>query len=418
MFSTTVSSSDWLREVCERQPEVARLLAAPVEEQQRRGYFHTLREILQQPSSWIHTAEQMASVSPSLRAGMKDVRALVLTGSGSSEYVGHCVRLALQERLGVSTLAIGGGVLLTNSWALPRQRPALVVSLARSGDSPESVGVLSLLLETEPGLRHLVLTCNAKGKLATRFRNDPRVHVIALADSTNDRSLVMTSSFTNLLIALHCFAFLEAPEAYQSQCRKLSAIAGELLMTGLARLAEVSALDFRRAIFLGTGVRFGAAREAALKMLEMTSGRVCAVAETYLGLRHGPMSYVHKDTLIVCFLSSDKTLRAYESDLIRELDRKNLGMLKIIVGDDVPPDLLRDQDVVISCPGLAEVGDSPAPVVDVVVGQVLGLFRCLREGLRPDSPSESGVINRVVQSFKLHFPAGVLNGERDSSGSS
>ena len=140
-------------------------------------------------------------------------------------------------------------------------------------------------------------------------------------------------------------------------------------------------------------------------MLEMTAGRVSAMSETYLGLRHGPMSFVHSDTLVVCLLSSDPTSRAYEADLVRELDQKNLGMLKLVVGDDIPADLVRDHDVAIDCPGLSEVGDDAATVIDVVVGQLLGFFRCLREGLLPDSPSEGGVINRVVQSFTLHFPA-------------
>ncbi len=379
MSSTTVAHSEWLREVCERQPEAARLLNAPEQEQQRLGYFHTLKEILQQPPSWIQTAEQVTALAPDLRSCVAGIRNLVLTGSGSSEYAGHCVRLALQQQLGINTLAIGGGVLLTHSSkALPPGRPSLLVSIARSGDSPESVGALSLLMENEPELRHLVLTCNAKGKLATSFQNDSRVHVVALADGTNDRSLVMTSSFTNLVIAAQFLGFLDASNRYLSRARKLGAIASELLPAHFGTLARTASLDFRRVVFLGSGSRFGAAREAALKT----------------------------DTLVVCLLSSDPTSRAYEADLVRELDQKNLGMLKLVVGDDIPADLVRDHDVAIDCPGLSEVGDDAAPVIDVVVGQLLGFFRCLREGLLPDSPSEGGVINRVVQSFTLHFPAG------------
>jgi len=406
-FRTTVAFSEWLRDICERQPEAARLLSAPQEEQHRRGYFHTLREIFQQPSSWVHTAEQMSLLASNLRPCLAGIRNLVLTGSGSSEYAGHCVRLALQNQLKVNTLAVGGGVLLTHgAKALPLERPGLVVSLARSGDSPESVGALGLLLELDSRLRHLVLTCNASGKLATSFPGDSQVQVIALDDGTNDRSLVMTSSFTNLVIAGQFLGFLQAPDLYQSRCRRLSGIAGELLQDHFGTLAQVASLNFQRAVFLGTGARLGAAREAALKMLEMTAGKVSAMSETYLGLRHGPMSYVHPDTLIVCFLSSDPTIRAYECDLMRELDQKTLGLLKVIVGDDVPVDVVRGQDVVIGCPGLAEAGDDSAPVIDVMVGQLLGFFRCMHEGLRPDSPSESGVINRVVQSFTLHFPTG------------
>jgi len=415
IFSTTVAFSDWLREICERQPEAAKLLILSTEEQQQRGYFHTLREILQQPSSWIQTAEQMAALAPDLLRSVAGIRNLVLTGSGSSEYAGDCVRLLLQKQLGVNTLAIGGGALLTHGIrTLPPERPGLVVSLARSGDSPESVGALSLLLEADPQLRHLVLTCNADGKLATSFRDRAEVQVVALDDGTNDRSLVMTSSFTNLAIAAQSLGFLSATSTYRTLCRGLSEIVSRLLQEHFGTLGRAARSNFRRVVFLGTGARFGASREAALKMLEMTAGKVAAIPETYLGLRHGPMSYVHDDTLIVAFLASDPTSRAYECDLLRELDQKNLGVLKLIVGENVPANVVRHQDLVVQCPGLAEVGDDWAAMVDVVVGQLLAFFRCLHEGLRPDSPSESGVINRVVQSFKLHLP-GKNDGKRGSS---
>jgi tagatose-6-phosphate ketose/aldose isomerase len=114
------------------------------------------------------------------------------------------------------------------------------------------------------------------------------------------------------------------------------------------------------------------------------------------------MSYVHADTLVVCFLSSDPTRRAYEADLLRELDQKGLGLLKVIVGEAVPRDVLQERDLVVDCKGLAQLGDENVPVIDVIVGQLLAFFRCLEEGLRPDSPSEDGVISRVVQTFVLH----------------
>ena len=410
-FGATVNFSEWLLGICDRQPELAHLLGASEEEQHKHGYFHTLHEILQQPATWIQTARQMVALAADLRGCVEGRRNLILTGSGSSEYASHCVHRELQERLGVNATVSGGGVLLTDRQALPPGRPALLISVARSGDSPESVGALSLLLQREPEIRHLVLTCNAAGGLATSFRNDPRVYVVALDDEVNDRSLVMTSSFTNLVIAAQFLGFLSNPEIYQSRCAQLSRIAASLLDSHTGKLARVASMPFKRAVFLGTGARFGAARESALKMLEMTAGQVAAMAETYLGLRHGPMSYVHPDTLVVCFLSSDSTIRAYECDLMRELDQKGLGMFKVIVGEAVPAEIVRDRDVVIDCPGLGQAGDHAAAVSDVVVGQLLGLFRCLREGLRPDSPSESGVINRVVQSFTLHFHGGSSDGQ-------
>jgi tagatose-6-phosphate ketose/aldose isomerase len=343
--------------------------------------------------------------SSDLKTSLKGISSLVLTGSGSSEYAGDCVRLALQNELGIVTQAIGGGAILTHSGkALPPGKPILMVSLARSGDSPESVAAVALLLKTEPEIRHLILTCNAAGSLATTFRDDPRVTVVTLDEATHDQGLVMTSSFTNLVLAARFLGFLDQPARYAAISQAAGRIAEQIINNYFGTLAQVAQSPFHRVVFLGSGVHFGAAREAALKMLEMTAGRVTTLSESYLGLRHGPMSYVHKDSLIVGFLSSDPLLRAYESDLLRELDQKQLGLLKIVVGENIPVDLLRKEDVAVECVGLKELGDENAPILDVLVGQLLGFFRCLHEGLSPDSPSKSGVISRVVQSFTLHLP--------------
>ena len=126
------------------------------------------------------------------------------------------------------------------------------------------------------------------------------------------------------------------------------------------------------------------------------------MSETYLGLRHGPMSSIHSDTFVVCYLSSDPQIRAYESDLIRELNRKKLGLGKLIFGEHIPQNLAGPADVLLECGGSATFADEDWPVLDVIVGQILAFFKCREEGLQPDSPSSDGVINRVVQGFALH----------------
>jgi len=159
-------------------------------------------------------------------------------------------------------------------------------------------------------------------------------------------------------------------------------------------------------VFLSDTARMGAARECVLKMLEMTAGRVTPMAETFLGLRHGPMSFVSPDTLLVAFLSSEPRRRAYEGDLLREIDRKQLGLAKLIIGENIPPDLLRAGDAAVECRHLSVIGDENAAVIDVVAGQLLAFFRCLHEGLLPDSPSANGIITRVVESFTIHNSPG------------
>jgi len=164
--------------------------------------------------------------------------------------------------------------------ALPPGRPGLLVSLARSGDSPESSGTVEMLLDSEPEFRHVVLTCNDQGSLAKAWRGHDKVHVTTLPAETHDKSLVMTSSFTNLLLAARFIGMLERPDEYRKLCSRLSQITKELIRSSFDSLAKIAAADFHRAVLLCCGSRFAASREAALKMLELTSGRVTALCET------------------------------------------------------------------------------------------------------------------------------------------
>jgi D-galactosamine 6-phosphate deaminase/isomerase len=398
-----LSQADWQRALMQDQRSAAELFGRSEAEQRQLGYFHTLREICQQPWTWPRTCDRVLTFRDKLANAVEGIRSVVLTGSGSSEYAAECVRLPLQSGLTVCTEAINGGTLLMyGAKVLPPGGPGLLVSLARSGDSPESSGVVELVLDKHLEFRHIVVTCNERGSLAQKWRHHEKVHVITLPSETNDKSLVMTSSFTNLLLAARFIGMLNRPDEYRRLCAHLSGITKALIASNVDTFAKIAALGFPRVVFLGSGSRFAAAREAALKMLESTSGRVAVMCETFLGFRHGPMSYVQDDTLIVAALSSDARMRAYELDLLQELDRKKLGLLKVVVGESIPPAVIRERDRAIECRGLSAVDDEDSAVIYVVVGQLLAFFRCLEEGLQPDSPSEGGIINRVVEKFPLH----------------
>jgi tagatose-6-phosphate ketose/aldose isomerase len=395
----------WLAFLRTTGTQIATLLDAPASAQHTAGYGHTLREISQQPMTWLATAATLPArldIFERSLAWMDGAPgSIVLTGSGSSLYAGECLAPVLQSRLGASVRAVPAGEILVHpdSWLLPR---GLLVSFSRSGNSPESCGVLDLVRTAVPDCRHLVVTCNRNGRLATSYHDDPRVGTVVLDDTTCDRSLVMTSSFTNMVLAGRLLGLTGDVVSYRDEARLLAHAGAEILVRHGDGLAGIARGGFRSAIFLGAGARFGAAREAALKMLEMTGGRVPTFSETYLGLRHGPMCAVNDEALVVCFLARDAVTRAYEIDLIEELNRKRLGARKVIVGSDVPDDLVGDDDLVIDTPALREVNDAGAPVLDVLVGQLLAFFRCLDAGLRPDMPSATGVINRVVEDFVIH----------------
>ncbi|MEO5821502.1 MAG: tagatose-6-phosphate ketose isomerase [Vicinamibacteraceae bacterium] len=387
---------------------LADLLRRPPAEQAGRGYADTAREIAQQPDTWLETARAAVNARPLLRASLAaaDVRPggaglVVLTGSGSSLYAAECAAMPLQQALQTTVRAVPSGQMLTHlDGCVPPARSGLCLSLARSGDSPESTAVVDRVLAARPAWQHVIITCNGGGRLATRYTDRAGTVRLVLADRTCDRSLVMTSSFSNMLLATHILASLDDPRSYLEQIARI-ATAARYLLDHSSVLATTARGAFRSAMFLGSGSRLGAAREAALKMVEMTAGGVAATADTFLGVRHGPMSAVHADTLVICFLASDPITRAYELDLIRELNRKQLGT-RLIIGDEVPADVVRDQDLVLDCRGLARAGDDMSTATDAMAGQLLAMFRCLATGLRPDAPSTDNVINRVVEDFALY----------------
>jgi len=303
----------------------------------------------------------------------------------------------------VPVQAIAAGTLLTHWRSVLPQQAGLLISLARSGDSPESAGVVNRLLAEAPAWHHLVITCNARGKLATNYVDDPRVTVLVLDERTNDRSLVMTSSFTNLLLAGAGLVRGRLGEAAPAAVDRAATVVQRIFERQADALQALVGRGFSTAVYLGSGGALGAAHECALKMLEMTGGQVLTMAETFLGLRHGPMSGVHPSTLVFGLLSPDPAVRVFEVDLLRELSRKRLGVAKLLVGEGIPVDLMGPDDVAIELEGLAPQAheETPSLLAGIAVGQLLAFFRCLSQGGTPDTPSQ-GVLTRVVEDFAIH----------------
>jgi tagatose-6-phosphate ketose/aldose isomerase len=283
------------------------------------------------------------------------------------------------------------------------------VSFSRSGDSPESSGLVQSLLDADPAIHHLLICCNPKGRLARKWGadgtdKDPRVRVLTLDERCCDRSLVMTSSFTSMAVAGLGLACHKAGthEKYLQTVDALAANVSDLLTHLVERIEEFGSQNVDRMIAVGSGALHGAALEVSLKMLELTDGRVMARADTCLGLRHGPMCALNSRSLLFLPLSSHPLRRAYQIDLLREVGRKSLGGQKVIVGADLPWDDIGLEDLALELPCLQSAGDEWIAIASVVVGQLLAFLRCRAEGLCPDRPVVGDSITRVVNSFTLH----------------
>jgi tagatose-6-phosphate ketose/aldose isomerase len=270
-----------------------------------------------------------------------------------------------------------------------------MISLARSGDSPESTAVVERVRALRPDILQLAIVCNEDGALSQSSLDG----VITLDPRTNDQGLVMTGSFSNLVLA---GLVLAQADAVAATVDELSARATALLPDIDQASRRVAARTHDRIVILSSSPLLGWGREAGLKTLEMAAGHFPVVTETHLGLRHGPMSFVKSDTLVLCLLSSDPVRRRYEEDLIYELRVKKIGYLVGIVDPADSKDLF---DAVI--PAVApQTSDALRTPYEILGPQLIGYHLSLAIGLNPDNPSPNGVINRVVQGVRIHpaFP--------------
>jgi len=383
-----------------------KLLELSTAERESLGLSNTLREILQQPQTWRRTYERVQRFSKQIeeflnRAGVGALRPLnvLLVGAGTSDYIGRSVCALLQKEWSCNVQAVPSTDLLTNmeDHVLP-DVDYLWISFSRSGDSSEGVAVLEAALAAHPRIKHLVVTCNENGKMA-RLGNRNNVLSFVLDDAVNDRGLAMTSSFSNMVIVAQALAHIRTLESYSSVVENLATSASTVLPVAAKICERIVNEGFSRVCFLGTGPLKAAAIESGLKVTELTGGRVVALTESFLGLRHGPLSAIDRDTLLVGFLSASDRRRAFELDLVREICDKKLTEKCLIVTPTVLADHFENM-LTLELP--EAISDFYLPPLFVLVGQLLGVCASLREGLRPDSPSPHGAISRVVTHVTIH----------------
>lgn len=367
---------------------------------------HTEIEIFQQPEVWKKVFKEIQGqrdgINKFLTSHLSDGNTtILLTGAGSSAFIGESVELAIAGATGLSTRAIATTDLVTHPEAVDTlsESPVILISFARSGNSPESVETVKLLEARLGNLKHLVITCNPDGALAKMAEQDSSTHYcIVLPEETNDKSLAMTSSFSSMLLS-SLFVFnldrLDEAETWVAH----SAQETQKIFDNAELLKGVAHLDFDRAIFLGSGPLQGIANECHLKLQELTDGQVICKYDSCLGFRHGPRAVVKENTLLVFFLSPDSHVAKYENDLVSSIVQGG-GYLDILLVGQGNGTLESNYMMPITKHANDVAGIFILPYV--VIGQLLGLYKSQELGLNPDNPSVNGAISRVVQGVTIY----------------
>ena len=368
----------------------------------------TTREIYQQPDVWKEAFEAYQEKREEIAAFLQDIAAkhdyikVILTGAGTSAYVGDTLvpyfKEVYDERKWNFNAIATTDIVANPQTYLKKEVPTVLVSFARSGNSPESVATVDLAKALVDELYQVTITCAAEGKLALQAHGDDRNLLLLQPAASNDAGFAMTSSFTSMMLtALLVFDPTEfAVKAERFEV--LSSLARKVL-DNVADVKELVDLDFNRVIYLGAGPFFGLAHEAQLKILELTAGQVATMYESPVGFRHGPKSLINEDTVVLVFGSTTDYTRQYDLDLVREVAGDKIARRVVLLSDQTFG-LETVKEVALGCGGV--LNDVYRVFPYIVYGQLFALLTSLKVGNRPDTPSPTGTVNRVVQGVIIH----------------
>jgi tagatose-6-phosphate ketose/aldose isomerase len=365
------------------------------------GAIWTAREIEQQPQMLQQTHALVAGLHAKIRAFAgplidNPAARVILTGAGSSSYIGQCVAPLLDRHLAARVDAVPTtDIVCAPQLYLDPEQPLLLVSFGRSGNSPESLAAVELAESLVRDVRHLAIVCNADGALGKA----PVAHsmTVLLPAETHDTGFAMTSSFSCMM-----YAAMAALLPAGTMDRRIDAIAGatgRVIGESLPLLQELALGQYDRVVHLGSGVLQGLAREASLKLGELTNGAVATCFESPLGFRHGPKTFITGRTLVMVFVSNDALTRRYDLDLVDELRRD--GCAARIIEVSAQPRAASGADT-IAVPAMADAVDADLLWPCVAIAQIHAFLRARAMGVTPDNPNPAGLVNRVVQGVRLY----------------
>ena len=372
---------------------------------QKENALNTAKEIQQQPEIWQKIFEQIKQNNKEIKdyvfKALEESNKIFLMGAGTSAYIGLSLAGYYFKKTGKHSQPVATTDFVSHpDNYLNENDVLLLISFARSGNSPESVAATKLADQYSKKCFHLVITCDPEGELALYHSQNPK-YLVLLPKETNDKSLAMTSSYTGMLLTGFLLADMESISTLDKDIQQLVNYGENIIKNYSAIIQEIASNNFKRAVFLGSGALYGTAVESGLKLQELTDGKVICKDDTYLGFRHGPKAVVDESTIVVYLLSNDPYVLKYEHDLVKSVAGSKKALVQIGVSETPQTDDELDFNFVLSTGG-RQICEELLTVCSVLTGQMLGFFKSLNLGLSPDAPSKSGAISRVVKGVKIY----------------
>lgn len=368
----------------------------------------TTREIYQQPDVWKEAFESYQAKREEIAAFLQEIAdkhdyiKVILTGAGTSAYVGDTLvpyfKEVYDERKWNFNAIATTDIVANPETYLKKDVATVLVSFARSGNSPESVATVDLAKALVDELYQVTITCAADGKLALQAHGDDRNLLLLQPAASNDAGFAMTSSFTSMMLTA-LLVFDPTEFAVKAERFEVVSSLARKILDNAEDVKELVDLDFNRVIYLGAGPFFGLAHEAQLKILELTAGQVATMYESPVGFRHGPKSLINEDTVVLVFGTTKDYTRKYDLDLVREVASDQIARRVVLLSNQALG-LENVKEVALGCGGV--LNDIYRVFPYIVYAQLFALLTSLKVENKPDTPSPTGTVNRVVQGVIIH----------------
>ncbi len=387
-----------------------KMLGRPAEYFKERHSYWTAKEIGQQPRVWRELAEMLLRREAELTGFMDRVMEtkglrVITTGAGSSAFVGEALQYMLAGELGWRSENIHTTDIISVPDEVLFDVPTLLISCARSGESPESTAAVRFAEKKISRLWHIILVCDKESTLAKTGYALENAIVLDLPPKTCDRGFAMTSSVSSMALAAWCLFHYKELSVYAGYIRKL-ADSVEKQMDSLGRTAErIAKEQYRRIVWLGSGALKGLAREACIKSMELTDGYVHAGYDAAAGFRHGPKTVINEETLTVHFISDRPYTRKYDVDFLKEMIAEKDENVIVSVKEQRFRDCIsgEDYEVIYELPqDMPDNTEMGAYIHMLVFTQLLSMHKSLEKHFRTDSPCEKGCVNRLVQGVTIY----------------
>lgn len=345
----------------------------------------TLKEILSQPGVWKSVLDRSAGPGSGFAeaAALCSKRETVFVGCGTSYYLSMCAASVFTRVTRTGSRAVpASDILFYPDHVL--HRPAsetLGIVISRSGTTTEAV-LAARKIRTDLGIPACAVSCRPESELVGVCDR------ALLAEAADEKSVVMTRSFTSMLLTIQRLAAeCSRNGGYLAELETLPRLGTGILEKAAAIVpAIVRDRDWSSFVFLGQGPYYGLACEAMLKMKEMS----LSISEAYhtLEYRHGPMSMVD-DRMLITFFVSDRG-RSEETVLLGEM--KKLGAKILAICENGRDGIRESSDYCLELN--SGLSDSGRLILCMPLVQLLSCQWARRKGIDADHPRN---LTQVVQ---------------------